>query len=104
MPQDDKKRLKQRLEAAAALSKDKVKASEFAAARKKAIADYSGASKAKSGPVLDTNNSAGAVQYLRERARGLSSPALQHAQSAEQERMRKRDTPLSATPDLNSNK
>lgn len=101
MPQDDKKKLKERLDAARALSKDKVKASEFAAARKKATVNYGGLSKTKSAPEQDTINSAGAIQYLREKARGTSKPSLEHIQSAEQERMRKRDTPLSPTPDLN---
>jgi hypothetical protein len=82
MPQDDKKRLKQRLDAAAALGKDKIKAGEYAAARKKLEVNYSGLSKTKSVPKEDTTNSAGAVQYLREQAR-----------------MKKRDTPLSATPE-----
>ena len=96
MPQDDKKLAQKKLDALRNSSKDKVKESEYAAARKKTEVNYSGLSKTKSAPASDTNNSAGAVQ----RSRGLSSAALEHIQSAEQERMRKRDTPLSATPNL----
>mgnify|MGYP003348088411 FL=1 len=100
MPQDDKreKKLKERamLDADRALSKIRSKEydKEYDSAKKSLMPNYKPVvTPAKKGPELNSSNSAGATQ------RGMSSPSLDHIQSAEQKQMRVRDTPLSATPD-----
>lgn len=99
MPQDDKreKKLKERamLDADRALSKIRSKEydKEYDSAKKSLIPNYKSVTPAKKGSILNSSNSAGATQ------RGMSSPSLDHIQSAEQKQMRVRDTPLSATPD-----
>lgn len=100
MPQDPKKIAQKKLDDLRKMKSTPEKDSALKAARERLTVNYSALPKTKSAPVSNTNNSAGEVQ----RAREMSKPALQHIQSAEQDRMKIRDTPLSATPEAQRNR
>lgn len=102
MPQDPKKIAQKKLNDLRKMKSTPEKDSALKAARERLTTNYNVLPKIKSAPVSDTNNSAGEFQRAREMR--MSKPALEHIQSAEQDRMKIRDTPLSATPETQRNR